>query len=534
MAESRTVRHVPAARRDRPRVAMVVDHPERDLPGLVLVALDLARRGVACHLVPLNLQEREIWALAPDFVLFNYLRPSNERFARDLRTAGIAFGVLDTEGAIWPDHEEYASLLWTDAGLRRAARCVCMWGAPLASYLVSHGLFAREQITVTGCPRFDLYAEPWRHLREDAAEALRHPARRVLINTNFSISNPRFTTAEKSVALHHTVLGYAPAELRRIVDDEAAAMRETMTMAVRLAEAFPALQVVMRPHPFEDPAPYETVAAAVARGGRGWLEVRQDESIQAAIFSACAVVQRSCTTAIEAGLAGVPTFSPQWMPAPFLMPAAEAASVPCESFDDLRAHLEAVVGGAYRLPDATRRALAETVRDCCFAADGFSHRRASDAVLRVVAPLLRHPAPIDARLCRQHLYRAGVASPLAAGVDEGGMARVARVVRRTLRLSPEWSFTRMREVPALGWLEGRKRFDAAQVQALATRARQLGTFASEDVMEIDVRPAAHGAGGARTPARYGVTIAPRDWFASASRVRARKGLADGASVVAPI
>ena len=65
-----------------PRIAIVVDHPERDLAGLVLTALDLTQRGIVCHLVPLNLQEREIWALAPDFVLFNYLRRSNEQFAR--------------------------------------------------------------------------------------------------------------------------------------------------------------------------------------------------------------------------------------------------------------------------------------------------------------------------------------------------------------------------------------------------------------------------------------------------------------------
>src|ERR1700754_4540675 len=117
-----------------PRVALVVDHPERDLPGLVLTALDLAQRGVVCHLVPVNLQEREIWALEPDFVLFNYLRRSNERFAADLMNAGIAFGSIDTEGAIWPDMDEYASLLWLDAGRLREARCVCIWGQRLADH----------------------------------------------------------------------------------------------------------------------------------------------------------------------------------------------------------------------------------------------------------------------------------------------------------------------------------------------------------------------------------------------------------------
>jgi hypothetical protein len=65
-----------------PRVALVVDHPQRDLGGLVLIALELCRRGVHVHLVPLNLQEQELWALTPDLVVLNYVRPGNDRLAR--------------------------------------------------------------------------------------------------------------------------------------------------------------------------------------------------------------------------------------------------------------------------------------------------------------------------------------------------------------------------------------------------------------------------------------------------------------------
>ena len=66
------------------RVALLVDNPYRDLPGLVLVATRLCQEGVICYLVPFNLQGSEIWALAPDFVLLNYLRTVNEGFAHQL------------------------------------------------------------------------------------------------------------------------------------------------------------------------------------------------------------------------------------------------------------------------------------------------------------------------------------------------------------------------------------------------------------------------------------------------------------------
>src|SRR5262245_61391564 len=94
-----------------PHIALIVDHPQRDLAGLVLTAFDLCQRGAICHLVPLNLQRTEIWALAPDFVLLNYLRRSNEQFARQLVKSRIRFGLLDTEGGVWATADEYLELL---------------------------------------------------------------------------------------------------------------------------------------------------------------------------------------------------------------------------------------------------------------------------------------------------------------------------------------------------------------------------------------------------------------------------------------
>jgi surface carbohydrate biosynthesis protein len=489
-----------------PRVALVVDHPERDLPGLVLTALDLAQRGVVCHLVPVNLQEREIWALEPDFVLFNYLRRSNERFAAQLRSAGIAFGSIDTEGAIWQNLDEYIQLLWRDARQLREARCVCIWGQRLADHLIARGVLTREQIVVTGCPRFDLYAHPWRLLREDAAEALHRRSRRILINTNFSITNPLFTTADKCIAMHHSVLGFSKEELQRVAAAEAVAIRETVMIATRLAEAFPGLEVVIRPHPFEDPAPYHMAAA-----GHRNVSVNQAESIQAAIFSACAVIQRSCTTAIEAGLAGVPTFSPQWMPAPFLMPDAEAASVPCESFADLAAHIRAVIDGSFHMPTVTRQGIAVAIRDCCFAADGLAHARVADAVYRVLAP-----REVDHERCRRLMYGLG---PSAGHSARAALARVARHARLRLSLSPEWSFRYMRDVPEVAWMNSNKYFDAARVAELVDRARAIVGFTQGNLDDIVVRGEEGTRDGHPTHARYGATIAPRWWAERFSRVR---------------
>ena len=83
------------------RIALVVDNPYRDLPGLVLLAWRLCRSGATCYLVPVNLRNIELWHLAPDFVLFSYFRPANQELARQLMEADIRVGVLDSEGSIF-------------------------------------------------------------------------------------------------------------------------------------------------------------------------------------------------------------------------------------------------------------------------------------------------------------------------------------------------------------------------------------------------------------------------------------------------
>jgi len=47
----------------RPRIALIVDHPQRDLAGLVLTAFEFCQNGAVGHLVPAADRGRGIWAL---------------------------------------------------------------------------------------------------------------------------------------------------------------------------------------------------------------------------------------------------------------------------------------------------------------------------------------------------------------------------------------------------------------------------------------------------------------------------------------
>ena len=346
-----------------PRVAFVVDHPQRDLAGIVLTALELCRHGVTCHLVPLNLQDRELAALGPDFVVLNYLRRGNEAPVRALHGAGVRFGALDTEGGVWADCNAYSELLWDDRTLLEQVVRACMWGPKMADHLIERGVLESGQLTVTGCPRFDFYHPAWRSV---LAEDDQPDEPRLLINTNYSGTNPRFVDRAENHRQYVEGYKWTPERVDEYFEAEERGIEGVIQLARDLARDFPGAQVVVRPHPFERMERYGAPLRSVPN-----ITVDNTPTIQREIFRSAVVIQRSCSTAIEAGLAGVPALSPQWVSTAAVIPIGEGVSDPCTSYGALRAKVEAILAGRYETPPAMRCALDDVTRDWFHRADGF-------------------------------------------------------------------------------------------------------------------------------------------------------------------
>lgn len=461
----------------RPSVALIVDHPQRDLAGLVLTAFELCQRGYDCHLVPLNLQDTEIWALAPDFVLLNYLRRFNEPFVRRLVEARIPYGLLDTEGAVFGSLEEYAELHCEDISLLHGARCACIWGPRVAQYLIGEGLYHAERLQVTGCPRFDLYAPQWRSVVLDGVEAGDGGRPRILMNTNFSIVNPRFTSSEENIALYHAQLGWSMERLKAYTDTERVAISETIDLARIIATRFPECTIVVRPHPHESTEPYCSELADVPN-----IELNVDGPVQPQIFRARAVVQRSCTTAIEAALGNVPTLSPRWITPPMEAPMSEAVSIGCDTPDAVCATLEEVLAGTYE-PDAELQRETECVITEWFhRRDGLAFRRVSDAVAAAACG----ERQVDERLCKRYMH--------GLYIDERHPEpHPANRLRYLLGLSPHWSARRLRAVPEDWWPKSDKAFTAEEVRSLVSRIERAYRTSGWEARPVDAH-SAHDAG----------------------------------------
>lgn len=404
------------------RVALLVVNPFRDLPALVLTSLHLCQRGCTCYLVPLYLRNREIWTLAPDFVLLHNLRVVMESFTRRLLAAGIQAGVLDCEGGVFPDLDFYAGQLARDPEVRRRIACCCAWGPELAGYLVEKGWFPPSQVVVTGTPRLDFYVDPWREasLRASAyAGDLAGPL--VLINGNFNKVNPwigKIRPPEKAANPYH----YDPEILREQAERSRLCMEGLIGLTNRLAAALPEVTFVYRPHPFERPETYQGRLDPLPN-----LHLIKRGSVEGWILRSSAVIQRGCATAIEATLSGVPAFSPAWLNTPAELAMVEAVSVSCASEAEMLERVREAVRQKPAVPEPAAHNLKSVIGSWFFQVDGRAAERVAAAIVNC------GPGRVSLEACRR--IADGVAGPAVP------WSRHARsLLRRALGLPTGWSF----------------------------------------------------------------------------------------------
>lgn len=359
------------------RVALVVNNPLRDLAGITLLAQELASRGAQVFLVPMALQRRELGALRPDFVLFNQLRPLNEPLVRDLKTAGVKVGVLDDEGGVFSSFEWYGRQLASDGKLRKRIDLFCAWGPKLAQHCASAGWYAPEAITITGHPRFDFYAPQFRDVKlPNAPDSSKFPRPIVLINSRFSRANPAYSTPAEEVERLVKSRGFSPQQAREFQEKMLQTMRGLIELTNQLAARMPQLTFVFRPHPFEKLETYRELLHA-----RPNLHLNREGEIGSWLAISDAVIHRSCTTAIEAGMREVPALSPAWLEMPDTIESTEVVSIQYAGQDDIENALVALQSNRLQRPLEIVQAHEQVVRDWFGFSDGFSHRRVADAIL---------------------------------------------------------------------------------------------------------------------------------------------------------
>lgn len=347
-----------------------------------------------------------------------------------------------------------------------------MWGPRLANHVVGLGLLNPARTSVTGCARFDFYHEAWRGvLLPSETRSDKHF--QVLVNTNFSVVNPRFTTPEKNAAYCEREYGWSRDSITKVTNAETAAIDATIDLVHQLATERPDYSFVLRPHPFESPAPYQERLCVKPN-----VSVNSDGPVQPQIGTAAVVVQRSCTTAIESVAAGVPTLSPKWIPAPYLMPMAEAVSVPCESPADLLECIDGIRTQAYQPLASLQKEIDTVIGEWFYCIDGRAHNRVCDAIEAALPPSRQ----VNDRGCSRYLY----------GLHERSLTSSrywGSRVRYALGLSPDFSFHDLRLNPYDVWSHTAKHLSLVDARSTVGRIEMAARHQGASVRPVDVATA---------------------------------------------
>jgi len=359
------------------KICILVDNPLRDLDGVGLLAWHLACQDVEVHLVPLYNQAFDVFALAPDAVIVNYVRTNNVDFLKRVHNRGIKIIVLDTEGTPSPDLSLYVSSV-NRLNCDEFVSKYLHWGHDQLKIFKLNKVLPDDRLAVTGCPRYDFSVEPLRGTLPKPKASKPHY---ILINTTFSQANPKFTSGPEHEIESMVRLGFSMAHSQRYVADNQRAFLKIIDLIRALADRYPDEHFVLRPHPFENMRAYEEQIQ------NSNFEVRQEGTSLQWINESKCVLHLNCLTSVEAVLMGKEAINFEWLNTEALLhtsPALNVSRLP-ENQDALFDLLDRIIAGI-PLPE-DRRLLTnreEIVESRFFANDGQSSSRAAREIIKAL------------------------------------------------------------------------------------------------------------------------------------------------------
>ena len=317
------------------KVVYLVDNKRRDLPGAALLARQLSLKGISCELQPLEAYRAVIYAFKPHLVIFNHLLASHlVAFSHRLRSLGIGVAVLPNEG-IYYNRET----LMFNAGRAHNNAHVDLffcWNSVHRAALESVG-FESEILFTTGSPRFDFYFEPWKGLyRKPSLPRKTRP--RILFCTNLSLAKfyelPKaeadrfFSSWAKNVSSYKDYWGAVGVVYRN---------RQRVLTYLENLLGSGAYDITLRVHPSEDIDFYKSWLQNLSMSKSQHLQLDQSSHITDLMLSCDIEVSLdSCTTAVDAWLAGKPTIELALEPHELLShPILDGLNVRCESPSDI-------------------------------------------------------------------------------------------------------------------------------------------------------------------------------------------------------
>jgi surface carbohydrate biosynthesis protein len=298
----------------KPQLIIPVENQVRELDPKLLLACVAANRGF----VSVIGFRREIHFNIASFPAGIYVSKSmtdaSDSMFKIMRKLGCQVVAWDEEALVHLPPEIYYSRRLSPVAVKMVSHFFA-WGQDSADLWQNYRHFpSTTPIHVTGNPRCDLLRPDIRcYYDEEAGKIHDQYGDFLLVNTNFNHVNAfssvqnlfrPMTKKDREPKFGRAAFGmtreYAQG-LHRLKQGVFGAFQK---MIPELEQAFPNFNIVVRPHPTENPEVYQRIAASCSR-----VRVTNSGNIVPWLMATRSVIHNGCTTGLEATIMGVPAVS---------------------------------------------------------------------------------------------------------------------------------------------------------------------------------------------------------------------------------
>lgn len=377
-----------------PVLIVPVESQVRELDAKLLLAAMAAERGFSVIIGSRAYVHFAAGSLPRGIYVAKSMRAMSASMFQILADLGHTIVAWEEEALVHPPAEIFYPLRMSPETVSRISHLFC-WGEEYRNLVAEYPpLTKKTRLHVTGNPRGDMLRPELRSYFDPEVSELRgRYGDFLLINTNFTDVNPfipsigLFQSGRPSGPLGQAGKGMSLDFARGLYDHKASIMQSFEALVPHLARAFPGMQLVIRPHPSEDHAPYLRLAADF-----GNVHVCNSGNVVPWLLACRALIHNGCTTAVEASVLGVPALA--YLPVKNTLYDYDFQGLPnrlsaeCGSPEELVERLHLVLGDRHcRALDAKQ---AQLLRHHLCATEG---RLACDRILDVLQQTDGSPCP---------------------------------------------------------------------------------------------------------------------------------------------
>ena len=280
-------------------IAIIVDHPKRELPFVVKLAEEFLKRFNEVILIPMY--EIDDFLLSRKFketklIIFNYIRKNNLDKIEYSHLSGKINVIYDTEGAPGRDGYDLSNFLNRVKNYFNLIDLYLFWGQAQVEDI-------KKKINLN----FDFNVVGFlRHLEKNNSQDKKE---NILINTNFASINPMFSNSVKEeIKIFKNLKDVKNIDFYERILEKKKEKEELFDFIKYISNKLPKEKFYIRPHPFEEKIDYMNLSNNIKN-------VFIDTSLTSieALRNSKALIHLGCTTSVEAYFLNVPVINLSWI-----------------------------------------------------------------------------------------------------------------------------------------------------------------------------------------------------------------------------